>query len=103
MNNEQQAFMQAYGKCMAVAPDHEVEYFFEYKDKTQVGTFREQQLIREGITYWEHIQDDVDPHVTVLCDRLEHGFVQVIDLCTHCGVIFGLLVWHVKYPMKIYL
>jgi len=57
MNNEQQAFMQAYGKCMAVAPDHEVEYFFEYKDKTQVGTFREQQLIREGITYWGHIED----------------------------------------------
>ena len=54
---EQQMFMDAYGKCMAVAPDNEIEYFFEYKDKTQVGTFREQQLIREGITYWGHIED----------------------------------------------
>jgi hypothetical protein len=57
LNEEQQAFMKAYGQCMAVAPDHEIEYFFEHKDKTQVGTFREQQLIREGITYWGHIED----------------------------------------------
>jgi hypothetical protein len=54
---EQQTFMDAYGKCMAVAPDHEIEYFFEHKDKTQVGTFREQQLVREGITCWGHIED----------------------------------------------
>jgi hypothetical protein len=57
MTNEQKLFMNAYGKCMAVAPDHEIEYFFQYKDKTQEGTFREQQLIREGITYWGHIED----------------------------------------------
>jgi hypothetical protein len=57
MTPQQKAFMRAYGKCMATAPDHEVEYFFKYKDKTQVGTFREQQLVREGITYWGHIED----------------------------------------------
>jgi len=57
MNNEQKAFMDAYGKCMAVAPDHEIEYFFANKDKTQDGTFKDQQAVRDAIVYWGHIED----------------------------------------------
>jgi hypothetical protein len=57
MKTQQQAFMKAYGKCMAVAPDYELEYFFENKDKTQEGDFREQQLVRESVMYWGHIED----------------------------------------------
>jgi hypothetical protein len=57
MNAEQQAFMKAYGKCMSVANDEEIKYFFENKDKTQVGAYKEQQAVRDGITYWGHIED----------------------------------------------
>lgn len=57
MTKEQKAFMHFYGKCMAVASDNEIEYFFQNKDKTQIGTFKEQQAIRDAIIYWGHIED----------------------------------------------
>ena len=57
MTNQEQAFMRAYGKCMATAPDHEVEYFFANKDKAQVGDFKQQQFVRDGAMYWGHIED----------------------------------------------
>lgn len=57
MTPQQHSFMEAYGKCMAVADDDEIRYFFANKDKTQVGTFKEQQAVRNGIVYWGHIED----------------------------------------------
>jgi hypothetical protein len=57
MTEDQKAFMRAYGKCMAVAPDHEVEYFFANKNKTQEGTYKDQQAVRDAIVYWGHIED----------------------------------------------
>ncbi len=56
MTNEQ-AFIKAYNKCMAVAPDDELEYFFKNKDKAQQGTYKEQQFVRDGALYWGHIED----------------------------------------------
>jgi len=57
MTNEQKAFIKAYRLCMGNAPTHELEYFFEYRDKAQEGDFREQQLVREGAEYWNSIED----------------------------------------------
>jgi hypothetical protein len=57
MTNEQQAFIKAYRLCMGNAPTHEIEYFFEYRDKAQEGSFRDQQLVREGAEYWNSIED----------------------------------------------
>jgi hypothetical protein len=57
MNLQQQAFIKAYGKCMAVAPDYELEYFFENKEKAQEGDFKQQQFVRDGAMYWGHIED----------------------------------------------
>jgi hypothetical protein len=57
MTKEQKAFMHFYGKCMAVASDDEVKYFFANKNKAQEGTYKEQQAVRDGIVYWGHIED----------------------------------------------
>ena len=57
MTNQQQAFINAYRLCMGNAPTHEIEYFFENKEKAQEGDFREQQLVREGAEYWNGIED----------------------------------------------
>lgn len=57
MTNQQQAFIKAYRLCMGNAPTHEIEYFFENKEKAQEGDFREQQLVREGAEYWNGIED----------------------------------------------
>ena len=57
LSNQEKAFITAYGKCMAVASDNEIEYFFQNKDKTQIGTYKEQQAIRDSIIYWSHIED----------------------------------------------
>ena len=57
MTNQQRAFMKAYGKCMATAPDDEVEYFFANMDKAQEGDFEQQQFVRDGAMYWGHIED----------------------------------------------
>jgi len=57
MTSEQQAFIKAYRLCMGNAPTHEIEYFFEYREKAQEGDFRDQQLVREGAEYWNSIED----------------------------------------------
>jgi hypothetical protein len=57
MNTQQQAFIEAYRLCIGNAPTHELEYFFQYKDKAQEGDFRDQQLVREGAEYWNGIED----------------------------------------------
>lgn len=57
MTNQQQEFIKAYRLCMGNAPTHEIEYFFENKEKAQEGDFREQQLVREGAEYWNGIED----------------------------------------------
>jgi hypothetical protein len=57
MTNEQKAFISAYRLCMGNAPTHEIEYFFEYREKAQEGDFRDQQLVREGAEYWNSIED----------------------------------------------
>jgi hypothetical protein len=54
---QEQAFIKAYRLCMGNAPTHEIEYFFEYKEKAQEGSFREQQIVREGAEYWNNIED----------------------------------------------
>lgn len=54
---QEQAFIKAYRLCMGNAPTHEIEYFFQYKEKAQEGSFREQQLVREGAEYWDNIEN----------------------------------------------
>jgi hypothetical protein len=56
-HHEQQAFIEAYRLCIGSAPTHQLEYFFEYRDKAQEGDFRDQQLVREGAEYWNSIED----------------------------------------------
>jgi len=55
--HEEQAFIRSYRLCMGNAPTHEIEYFFEYREKAQEGDFRDQQLVREGAEYWNSIED----------------------------------------------
>ena len=54
---EEKAFMSAYRLCMGSAPRHELEYYFQFKDKAQLGTSKEQQAIIEEIESWSRIED----------------------------------------------
>jgi hypothetical protein len=54
---EEKAFMKAYRLCMGNAPQSELEYYFEFKDKAQTGTSKEQQAIIEEIESWSRIED----------------------------------------------
>lgn len=58
MTPQQQTFINAYNKCMGVAPDSEIEYFFKYREMVQlVDSLKEAEYIRNGALYWGHIED----------------------------------------------
>ena len=58
LTHEQNQFLKAYRLCMGSAPNYEIEYFFEYKEKIQQLTnSRDEELIRDGAVYWTHIED----------------------------------------------
>jgi hypothetical protein len=57
LTHEEKAFFKAYNLCVGTAPNYEIEYFFEHKEKAQLAEYLEEKKIYEGAEYWAHIED----------------------------------------------
>jgi hypothetical protein len=57
MTNQEQAFMTAYSRCVAVASRCDVEYFLANKERAQNVDYYEEKKIADETEYWSHIED----------------------------------------------
>jgi hypothetical protein len=57
MTNQEQAFIKAYSRCVAVASRCDVEYFLANKERAQGADYYEEKKIADEIEYWSHIED----------------------------------------------
>jgi len=54
---KEEAFLNAYSRCVAVAPRCDIEYFLENKELAQGVDYYEEKKIADAIEYWSHIED----------------------------------------------
>ena len=57
LTHEEKTFMKAYQMCMGNAPQNEIEYYFQNKEKAQIGTSAQQREVTEEYESWSRIED----------------------------------------------
>ena len=54
---KEEAFIKAYKRCVACAPEADLYYFLENKDEAQNADYHEEKRIAGETEYWSHIED----------------------------------------------